>query len=163
MTVFDYVVIAVVVMSVLLGMWRGVVGEVLAIAAWVLAFIVARYCAPMVAPAFTGVIADTAMRLIAAWAVTIIAVLLVVAIARALLRLLLKAVGLGIVDRLLGACFGIARGALVVLFGVLLAGLTPLPKADWWRNAMLSPPFETVVLAAKPWMPPELAKRIDYR
>jgi membrane protein required for colicin V production len=46
---------------------------------------------------------------------------------------------------------------------VLVAGLTPLPKATWWREALLAPPFETVVLAAKPWMPQELARRIGYR
>jgi membrane protein required for colicin V production len=87
----------------------------------------------------------------------------VVAIVRQVVKLLLKAVGLGWMDRILGGLFGIARGLLVVLFGVLVAGLTPLPQAVWWREALLAPPFETVVIAAKPWMPQELAKRIGYR
>lgn len=163
MTVFDYVVIAVVALSVLLGLWRGVVGEVLAIAAWIAAFFVARYCAPYVAPALSGTIADASLRLAVAWISTFVAMLLVIAIARHVVKMLLQAVGLGWADRVLGGCFGIARGALVVLFGVLIAGLTPLPKANWWREAVLSPPLETVVIAGKPWMPPELAKRIDYR
>jgi membrane protein required for colicin V production len=41
--------------------------------------------------------------------------------------------------------------------------MTPLPKADWWRNAMLAQPLETAVIAAKPWLPPEAAKRIRFR
>lgn len=163
MTVFDYVVIAVVALSVLLGLWRGVVGEVLAIAAWIAAFFAARFAAPHVVPALSGVIVEPAMRHIAAWLLVFIVVLLVVALVRQIIKLLLRAVGLGWMDRILGACFGIARGLLVVLFGVLVAGLTPLPKADWWQSAVLAPPLETVVIAAKPWIPQELAKRIGYR
>ena len=52
---------------------------------------------------------------------------------------------------------------LIVLVGVLLAGMTALPKSQWWRDAMLAPPFETAVIAAKPWLPAEVSKRIQYR
>ncbi|MBK6637792.1 MAG: CvpA family protein [Rhodocyclaceae bacterium] len=163
MTVFDYAVIAVVTLSVLLGFWRGVVGEVLALAAWVLAFFAARYLAPFLSPVLAQWVAEPGLRVVLAWIFVVVSVLLLIALVRQVVKLLLKAVGLGWTDRTLGAFFGIARGALVVLFGVMVAGLTPLPKASWWREAMLSPPLETVVIAAKPWMPQELAKRIDYR
>ncbi|MCF8177256.1 MAG: CvpA family protein, partial [Sulfuritalea sp.] len=42
MTAFDYAVLTVIAASVLLGLWRGVVSEILALAAWVVAFLVAR-------------------------------------------------------------------------------------------------------------------------
>ncbi|WP_420010323.1 CvpA family protein, partial [Vibrio parahaemolyticus] len=42
MTIFDYIVIAVVVLSVILGLFRGMVKEVLSLANWVLAFWVAN-------------------------------------------------------------------------------------------------------------------------
>ena len=45
-------------------------------------------------------------------------------------------------DRLLGALFGLARGGLVVLALVLLAGLTRFPFHDSWRASLLIPPFE---------------------
>ena len=163
MTVFDYAVISVIALSVLLGFWRGVVGEVLALAAWVLAFFAARYLAPFLSPVLAQWVVEPGFRLVLAWIIVVLSVLLLVALVRQLVKLLLKAVGLGWADRVLGAFFGIARGGLVVFFGVLVAGLTPLPKAGWWREAVLSPPLETVVIAAKPWMPQELAKRIDYR
>jgi membrane protein required for colicin V production len=92
-----------------------------------------------------------------------VGVLLVFAIARILISLMLKAVGLGLLDRLLGAGFGVLRGVLVVWVAVLVAGMTPLPKADWWRDAMLAPPLETAVIAAKPWLPADAAKRIRFR
>jgi len=90
-------------------------------------------------------------------------VLVTFAVARLVLSMILKAAGLAMVDRLLGAGFGILRGVLIVLVGVLLAGMTALPKSQWWRNAWLAPPLETAVIAAKPWLPADVAKRIHYR
>ncbi len=163
MTAFDYAVLAVVSASVLLGLWRGVVSEILALAAWVVAFLAARTAAPAVAVWLSGQIAEPGLRLAAAGVLVFVGVLLVFAIARMLLSRMLRAVGLGLLDRLLGALFGVVRGVLVVWALVLVAGLTPLPRADWWRDAVLAPPLETAVIAAKPWLPAEAAKRIRFR
>ena len=163
MTAFDYAVLAVILVSVLLGLWRGVVSEILALVAWVAAVFVARAEGAAVANWLTPQIAEPGMRLAAAYVLVFVGVLLVFAIARMLISLMLKAVGLGLLDRLLGAGFGVLRGILVVLVAVLVAGMTPLPKSDWWRDAVLAPPLETVVIAAKPWLPADAAKRIRFR
>ena len=163
MTAFDYAVLTVLGMSVLLGLWRGVVSEFLALAAWVVAFLAARAEAAEVANWLAPQIAEPALRLAAAYALVVVAVLAVFSIARLVLKLLLKAVGLGLLDRMLGAAFGALRGVLVVLVAVMVAGMTPLPKMEWWREARLAPPLETAVLAAKPWLPADAAKRIRYR
>ncbi len=163
MTAFDYAVLATLVVSVLVGLWRGVISEILALAAWVVAFFVARAEAAEVANWLAGRIGEPALRMAAAYALVVVAVLLVFAIARVVISLMLRAAGLGLLDRLLGAAFGILRGVVVVLMAVLVAGMTPLPKADWWRDAMLAPPLETAVIAAKPWLPAEVAKRIRFR
>ena len=163
MTAFDYAVLTAIAASVLLGLWRGVVSEILALAAWVVAFFVARAKAPEVAVWLTGQIAEPGMRMAAAYVLIFVGVLLLFAIARMLISLMLKVAGLGLLDRLLGAAFGVLRGVLVVWVAVLVAGMTPLPKADWWRDAILSPPLETAVIAAKPWLPADAAKRIRFR
>ena len=163
MTVFDYAVLTVIAASVLLGWWRGVMSELLALAAWIAAFLAARVFAAEVANGLTGRIAEPGLRLAVAYVLGFVGVLLVFAIARMLVSLLLKAVGLGLLDRLLGAAVGVLRGVLVVLAVVLVAGMTPLPKVVWWRDAMLAPPLETVIIAAKPWLPAAAAKRIRYR
>lgn len=103
------------------------------------------------------------MRLAAAYVIIFIAVLLLFSIARKVISMLLSAVGLGLLDRLLGAFFGIFRGVLVVLAGVMVAGMTPLPKSAWWQESVLAPPLETAVLAARPWLPAEAVKRIRFR
>lgn len=163
MTWFDYAVLMVIAASLLLGFWRGVVGEVLALAAWVLAFFVAREFALPVSEFYSSLLSDRSMQYLAGFATVFVAVLVVVGIARLVVSFLLRAVGLGLIDRMLGAIFGIARGVLVVLLCVMLGGLTPLPKESWWKNAVFAPPLETAVLAMKPWMPEAMAKKIRYR
>lgn len=163
MTGFDYAVIGILLASLFLGLWRGVVSEILALAAFVLAFYVAREFAPSISSFFAGMLSDKSMQYSAAFAAIFVGVLVVVGIVRLVISFLLRAVGLGLIDRLLGAVFGVARGVLIVLVAVMLGGMTPLPKADWWRNAILAPPLETAVLAARPWLPPSVAKQIKYR
>lgn len=162
-TVFDYFVLGVVALSLLIGVWRGVVSEILALVAWVAAFIAARTWAGLVGEWIASGIAEPVWRQVVGFLVILVLVLVLFALARWLVSLLLKAVGLAPLDRVLGALFGIARGILVVWVGVLLAGLSALPQQQWWRQAVLAPPLETAVLAAKPWLPPDLAKRIRYR
>ena len=164
MTAFDYVVMAIVAASVLLGVWRGVVGEVIVLVAWVLAFFAAKWWGSEVAQVvFAGVIADPALRIVAAWVTVFVVVLVVMALLRLAVNGLLKALGLSLTDRLLGVIFGLARGLLIVLVLVALGGMLSMAKEKWWSDAYFSAPLETAVLAGKPWLPPEVAKRIRFR
>ena len=163
MTAFDYAVLAVLGLSLLLGVWRGLASEVLALAAWIVAFLAGKMLAPEMAPLFGEWIREPAFRYAAAFGVIAVLVLAVAAIARLLLSKLLRAVGLGPLDRFLGAAFGVARGGLIVMLLVLIGGMTTQPQEAWWREAKLAPPLETAVLAARTWLPPALAKRIRYR
>ena len=58
--------------------------------------------------------------------------------------------------------FGLARGLLIVMVLVLLAGLTALPRQPAWRDAMLSPPLEALAGALKPWLPQIVSSNISY-
>ena len=162
MTAFDYGVIAILLASLALGLWRGLIGEVLALLAWVLAGLAAWQLGPEVGALITA-IADPGLRVLAGYAAVFVGVLIVLALVRLAVRGLLKALGLTAVDRVLGVVFGVARGLLIVFILVAIGGMTSLPKEMWWRNASLSQPLETAVLASKPWLPPEAAKRIRFR
>lgn len=163
MTAFDYVVLAVIAASLLLGLWRGVVSEILALLAWVVAFIVAREFAGSISGFFGSMLKDRNMQYLAGFAALFVGILVVFGIGRLVVSFMLRAVGLGLIDRLLGAIFGVVRGVLIVLVGVLAAGFTSLPKASWWQGAVLAPPLETAVIAAKPWLPAGMAQKIRYR
>lgn len=163
MTVFDYIVIAVVAASVLLGIWRGVVGEIIALVAWVLAFFAARWWGDEVANSVLNAISDPALRLVAAWVLIFIVVLMLMALLRLAIRGLLKALGLSPTDRLLGMIFGVARGLVIVLALVVVGSMTMAAQQKWWVEAYFSAPLETAVMAGKPWLPEEIAKRVRFR
>ena len=163
MTYFHYVVITILLASVLLGAWRGMVGEIIALTAWVLGFLAAKWWGAEVARAFLSSIVDPALRLVAAWVVVFILVLVLMALLRLAVRGLLKALGLSLSDRLLGVLFGTARGLAIVLALVVVGGMTSLPKEKWWAEAFFAEPLETAVLAGKPWLPPDISKRIRFR
>ncbi|MDR0578686.1 MAG: CvpA family protein [Candidatus Accumulibacter sp.] len=163
MTLFDCAVVLILLFSMTLGAWRGVLGEIIAVSAWVLAFLAAKWWGEELAWQLQAVTADPVLRIVVAWVLIFVIVLLLMAMVRLAVRGLLKAIGLSPSDRALGVLFGAARGALIVLILVAIGGMLSLPRESWWRGALLSAPLETAVLACKPWLPPEVAKRIRFR
>jgi membrane protein required for colicin V production len=162
MTVFDYVVIGIVGLSLLFGLWRGVVGEVIALLAWVVGIFAAIEFGGRVGQGVFGGISDPAMRMLAGCVLIFVGVLVAMSLVRLAVRSMVKALGLSVSDRLLGMVFGLVRGLLVVMLLVGLGGMTAAPKQPWWRDATLSPPLETAVLVARQWLPDDLAKRIRF-
>lgn len=162
MTAFDYVVLAILGLSVLLSVWRGAVRELFALAAWIIAFFVAQFYGPDVAVLLPAAIENGSIRLLVGVVLVFIAVLIVAGLLALLLSKLVRAVGLGLADRMLGGVFGLLRGMLVVLILVLLCGLTAAPRQPVWREAMLSAPLEAAALTVKSYLPIELSKRISY-
>lgn len=162
MTIFDYVVIGVVSLSLLFGLWRGVVGEILALVAWVVGIMAAVEFGPQVGQSFFSGVSDPAIRALVGCVVIFVGVLVAMALVRMAVRSMVKALGLSVSDRLLGMVFGLARGALVIMVLVGLGGMTAAPKQPWWKDATLSQPLETAVLVARQWLPADLAKRIRF-
>jgi membrane protein required for colicin V production len=161
MTVFDYLVLIIIAASLLLGMWRGIVGEIIALVAWILAFFAARWWGGEAARLFVA-IDDPTLRLVAGWVSVALAVLVGMALLRLAIRGLIKALGMTVSDRMLGVAFGVARGLVIVMILVAIGGMTALPKEKWWTEAYFSAPLETAVIASKPWLPSEVAKRIKF-
>lgn len=160
MTWFDYAVLGVIGLSMIVGAFRGFVREVIALIGWVAAAIVASSVATQAAEWVPAAVSSPVARVALAFVIVFLAVVVVSALAGWLLSTLIKAAGLGLADRILGAIFGFARGALIVLVAVMLAGLTMLPREAFWRESVLIAPLETAVVAAKPLLPAELAQRV---
>jgi membrane protein required for colicin V production len=162
MTLFDYVVMGIVGLSLLFGLWRGVVGELLALLAWGLGLFVAMSFGERLGHLVFSSINDPSMRMLAGCILAFVGVLVCMALVRMAIQRMVKVLGLSLSDRLLGMVFGLIRGVLVCMVLVGLGGMTAAPKKMWWREARLSPPMETAVLAVKPWLPDDLAKRIRF-
>jgi membrane protein required for colicin V production len=163
MTTFDYAVLLVVGLSVLLAVLRGGVSELLSLASWIVGFWLAQQYAAELGSRLPAAVPTEELRLIAGFLGILLGVWFVSAIVRVTLTQFIRATGLGPLDRMLGAVFGLARGALIVVALVMMGGMTSLPqKAVWWRNAMFSPPLEAAVVALRPWLPSALASKIRF-
>ncbi len=163
MTLVDYGVIVILAASVAFAIWRGVVREALSLLSWVIAFFVAKLYAPSVAGWFASLTHNESARIGAAWATIFIVVLIVVGIVGLLLSGTLKAIGLGGLDRFLGALFGVARGLAMVTLIALLAGMTSLPKTEEWRKAASRPLVESMAVLARSYLPEPLPGYVQFR
>lgn len=162
MTLFDYAVLTIIGFSVLLGVTRGLMREVIALAAWVVAFVVAGAYGGDMAPLLARQIPDESWRTLAAVVAVFFVTLIVMSVIALATSRLIKSAGLGTEDRLFGGIFGFARGLLVVLALVMIAGFTPLPRQTVWKSAMLAAPLEKLATLAKQWLPQAWAKYITY-
>jgi len=162
MTIFDYAVLAILVLSILLSVVRGVVRELLSLAGWVIAFMVASSFAAAFSPMLPSAIIGDQFRGVLAFASIFLSALLAMGLLTMLISALVKTAGLGFADRFMGSLFGFARGLLVVLLAVLAAGLTTVPQEPFWKKATLSAPLETVAMMILPWLPQDLSRHISY-
>ena len=162
MTAFDFVVIAIVGLSTLFAFWQGFIRMLASLAAWVVGVLAAIRFSPDVGALLPGLGESQAVRYILAFTLILIVVLLAGALIGGLASRLANAAGLGFADRALGAVAGVARGILIAVLIVLFAGLTKLPKSDWWQNALTSQALVTGALSLRPWLPKAWADRLDY-
>ncbi|MBS0556840.1 MAG: CvpA family protein [Proteobacteria bacterium] len=158
----DYCILAALGLSVLMGLMRGFIGEVLALAGWVLAFWFAWQFGDTLAARFTA-IAEPSIRLLLGYGLCFLAVLLVGGLVGYLMRKVVAGGGLSGNDRLLGMVFGLVRGLALVTITVLLLGFTPLPRDPWWQQSRLLPEFQGYARWLSAQLPPEAAKYLDWR
>ena len=159
---FDYLVIFVMVTSVIISMMRGLVKEVLSLAGWVVAFVVANAYAAALAVMLPDVVPGVVLRLILAFIALFIGVRILMGLLAMALGALLDAGGLSLLDRLLGAVFGVGRGLVIVLTAVILCGMTSLPQQDFWKEALLSPYAETGARLVKTFLPVAMAQHVNF-
>lgn len=158
MDAVDWILLAVLGVSVLLGIWRGLVREVLSLAGWAAGFWIAQAWAPEAAAWLPLQGASEMLRYLAGF----ISVFLVVLIASVLLgwviSKLVSAVGLGVVDRLLGGVFGGLRGVVLLLTLTVVVSLTPMQSAPWWTDSPVAQSLVHGLQRLKPVLPAHFGK-----
>jgi membrane protein required for colicin V production len=159
-TLFDYIVLAIVASSVIIGLVRGLIKEVISLLGWVVAYVAANAFGPQFAPLLPAVIPGDAARLIVAFIVLFIAVRLLMGLVGMAIGALITATGLTLADRALGACFGVARALLIVVAVGTLCSMTTLPQQPFWREARLRGAVEASAHAVKPYLPEALARHV---
>ncbi len=163
MTQFDYIVLVVVMLSALLGWWRGLVYEILSLLSWITAYFVAKSWVDEFTPYMPDVLESDTLKSAAAFMAVFMTTLILCGIAAWALHKLIKSFGLDWrTDGVMGAFFGFFRGWMLVLLLVLLAGLTKLPESSFWKDALFSKPLQNVAILGKNLLPQDMAKRVSF-
>jgi membrane protein required for colicin V production len=160
MNAVDLIIIAVLALSVLVGLWRGLISEVLALATWIVAFWVAWTYGPAVSAHFDRTIETPMLRLLVGYGACFIAVLILGALVRFVLHQLVDSTGLGGTDRLLGMIFGFARGVLLVTLIVFLVGQTSFAHETMWQQSTLLPQFKGMAGWLEQELPPDVRQHL---
>lgn len=154
----DWFFIAVLAASLVMGLWRGLVYEVLSVMSWVAAFIVAQWLAPRAAAALPIQRAPEAGR----YAVGFVLVFLVVVFTGGLLAWLTKkvvdSVGLRPIDRTLGGLFGLVRGAVLLLGIAIVINMSPARQYGWWTESRGAAVSLAVLKGLKPVLPEQFGR-----
>ena len=158
----DITIICIIALSAVVSLFRGFVREVLSLMAWVVAFWAAMAFWGKFATFLEPYIAIPFARMVLAFLGVLVAVLLVFGIINFIVGRLLAKTGLSGPDRLLGALFGILRGAAIVTVLVVLAGLTPLPGNPSWRQSTMLVTFQSAAQLAIAQLPPDLGSHFSY-
>lgn len=162
MTWVDIAIVAIVAVSAVVSLLRGFVREALSLATWVLAFGISFTFSSSLAVYFADWISIPSLQMAAAFAVLFLVTLALGAWIGFLVYKIVEKTGLSGTDRLIGVIFGAARGVLVVIILVLLAGLTPLPGDPWWNQSRLIGSFEKMAIWVRGYLPADIAGNVVY-
>jgi membrane protein required for colicin V production len=157
----DWILLAVLVFSLVLGAWRGLVFEVLSVLGWVAAFFLAQWFAPDVAEWLPLTSASEPIRYAAAFVLTFIGAVFVAGLLAALIKRLVEAIGLRPVDRTLGAAFGLVRGLVLLLAAAMVINMTPLKDSLWWQESQGAHLLSAALQGLKPALPDQFAKYLS--
>ncbi len=156
----DWAFLAVIGVSVLVGLVRGMVYEVMSLLGWVVAYVLAHALSAVVAPSLPIGAPDSGLNLAAAFVLVFVAVLVLWSLVAWLVKKLVQASPLSSLDRFFGAMFGLARGLLVALVVVTAIDMTPLADSRSWRASHGAASLQIMLVGLKPLLPAEVARHL---
>jgi membrane protein required for colicin V production len=150
-------------LSMALGAWRGLVYEVLSVMGWVASFVIAQLYAATVGQMLPMSGATDALRYAAGFMLTFIASAFAAGLLAWLAKKLIETVGLRPVDRTLGAFFGLLRGIVILLAATTAVLMTPLKEGEWWKQSAGAGILSAMLKAVKPILPSEVGQYISAK
>lgn len=158
----DYLILGIVLVSAVIGLFRGFFREVISLVAWVVAFVVATQFTEPVSHLLDGSIQTPSLRKAVTGMGLFVVVLLLGGVINFFVGKLVSGSGLAGTDRSIGAAFGLVRGAVLVIILMLLASLTPMPQDPWWRESQLIPRLEPYAIWVKGLLPTEVGQYFEF-
>jgi|JI9StandDraft_2_1071091.scaffolds.fasta_scaffold06393_6 membrane protein required for colicin V production len=158
MPVLDWIFLGVLLLSLAVGAWRGLVYEVLSVLSWIAAFVLAQWFAPQAAQWLPMSGAAESMRYAAGFVLVFILAIFAGGLIAFLTKKLIAAVGLRPADRMLGAAFGLVRGIIILLALTVVVGMTPMRSAQVWQESTGARIASVALTGLKPVLPQEFGK-----
>lgn len=143
--ILDYAIIGIILLSVIVGCFRGFLREAISLITLFLAVVAALKLSPILSPLLKSFISHSMMRYITSMIVIFVVVMILGMIINRFARLLVTTSGMGFFDRLLGFIFGAARGTLFVVILLLIVTESPAKQSHWYQQSQLPPHFQTLI------------------
>ena len=156
----DLLLLGVLAVSVVVGLWRGLVFELLSLAGWAVAYFGSPYVSPYIAAWLPAHRMGPSLINVASLVIAFLLILLVWGLGAKLLRALIRATPLSVVDRLGGAGFGVLRGVLVCLLVVVVVSMTPAVGSPTWQASQVAPWLQAMLHGLRPMLPADVVKLI---
>lgn len=153
MAIIDWVILAVIAVSVLISLKRGFVREALSLASWIIAFIVARLFSGNLATLLEGTIETTSVRWILSFVILFAGTIVIGAMINHLIGEMVRLTGLTGTDRVFGMVFGFIRGVLIWVAVVYGLQFTLVPEDAWWKESQFIPYLTTLADWARKTLP----------
>lgn len=152
----DLTMLAVLAISVGVGLWRGLLLEVAGLVGWLVAYFAAQWFAADVAPHLPIGAPGSGVNRAAAFALVFVGALIVWGLAARLVRMALHATPLSVVDRIGGGAFGLLRGGVLLVAVATLVAFTPAAQSAAWQGSIGARWTTQTVKFIKPLLPPDL-------
>lgn len=151
--VIDYIILAIFAISVLAGLMRGLVKEIISLITWIAAFVIASYFAADLALAFSGSqhAAQTTEHHISllslglSFVALFVGTLLVGSLLNYFISSAVETGGISFANRFLGGLFGLLRGVLIIFFIIFLAQLAPINNEPVWTGSRFVVAYQPMI------------------
>jgi membrane protein required for colicin V production len=152
MTMIDWIILVIILLSTLISIWRGAVREIISLTTWVLAALVGFKYNKLLVHFYSAFTANESLQIGASFLTLVVLVVILGTLLGVALSKVTQKIGLAGLDRILGLGFGAARGVLMVSLAVLFAQYTELPAQEQWKNSRFIPQFEVFAGKINQWL-----------
>lgn len=152
MSIVDWGIVVIILISTLISIWRGAIREVISLTTWILAFLISFKFYLNLVPFYSAFTQEVILQKGAAFLTLMLLILIIGTIIGITLSAAVGKIGLRPLDRTLGMGFGGARGILIIAIAVMFAKNTELPSQAEWKHSQLLPHFDTLVGSVSQWL-----------
>ena len=162
-TWIDYAIIAIIIISTIISLFRGFIKEIVSLVIWIVAFVLAFHYSTALSNEFRTHIASDSLRLTISFVLILISTLLAGAVIKFIMNRIKSNSEVGMTDRILGTILGLLRGIFLVVMLLLLGELTTFNQTPAWQNSALIPHLEFLVTWSKHLIPDDFMNYISFK